>query len=321
MEGQNFGLKSNSLELKKSQIQNDLGSLLKEKGVERVPKIETNFFFHNHATGEDGKAVGERLKSADILIQENAGWDSTRLDIFNDVSNGTLTPEHAIDMEEQRGKPFLWKDFYVSLLEGLYKSEKKVMLVDVPHDNVVFKNLMGLYASNGAYNNLINKSLSYEETLRRIGNVSKFESDMQKAREDYILENIPETLAEILKQNPELQKKETLKTLFSMGGFHTRLYHEMKKSGDDVSREFSHMPYSFDPRMAAERNIHFRGMEESKSLLPKIALYLILKKELPNLDISHDVISVFSDEEIKNLYEKYQIASSEDFKEYFESIL
>ena len=95
----------------------------------------------------------------------------------------------------------------------------------------------------------------------------------------------------------------------------------MRKSGNDVSREFSNMPYNFDPRMAAERNIHFKGMEESKSLLPKIALYLILKKELPNLDISHDVISVFSDEEIKNLYEKYQIASSEEFKEYFESIL
>ncbi|NTV22558.1 MAG: hypothetical protein HGB03_03280 [Candidatus Yonathbacteria bacterium] len=321
MEGQNFGLKSNNLDLEKSSAQNDLGSLLREKGIENVPKIETNFFFHKHATAENGQAVGERLKNADILIQENAGWDSARLDIFNEVSNGTLTPEQAMDMEKQNGKPFLWKDFYASLLEGLYKSEKKVMLVDVPNDNVVFKNLMGLYASNGAYNNLINKSLPYEETLRRIGNVSKFESDMQKAREDYILEKLPEALAETLKQNPDLQKKENLKILFSMGGFHTRLYHEMKKSGNDVSREFSSMPYNFDPRMATERNIHFKGMEESKYLLPKIALYLLLKKELPNLKITHDVISVFSDEEIKSLYEKYQTASSEEFKEYFESIL
>jgi hypothetical protein len=321
MEGQNFELKSNNLNLETGRIPNDLDSLLKEKGVKNVPKIETNFFFHKHANKEDGQAVGERLKNADILVQENTGWDSARLDIFNDISKGILTPEQAMDMEKQNGKPFLWKDFYVSLLDGLYKSEKKVILVDVPNDNVVFKNLMGLYASNGAYNNLINKSLPYEEMIRRIGNVSKFESDMQKAREDYILENLPEALAETLKQNPDLQKKEDLKILFSMGGFHTRLYHEMKKSGNDVSREFSSMPYTFDPRMAAERSIHFKGMEESKSLLPKIALYLILKKEMPDLDISHDVISVFSDEEIKSLYEKYQTASSDEFKEYFESIL
>ncbi len=320
MKEQNFGLKNNNFS-EKNQSENNLESLLKDRGVEKVPKIETNFFFHKHATKEDGQSVGERLKNVDILIQENAGWNSARLNIFNDVSNGTLTPEQAMNMEKQNGKPFLWKDFYAAFLDGLYKSEKKVMLVDVQDDNVVFKNLMNLYASSGAYNNLINKSLSYEETLRRIGNVSKFESDMQKEREDYILENMPNVLTEMLKQNPELQQKENLKILFSMGGFHTRLYHEMKKSGNDVSREFSSMPYNFDPRMSAERNIHFKGMEESKSLLPKITLYLILKKELPNLDISHDVISVFSDEEIKSLYEKYQTASSEEFREYFESIL
>ncbi|MEK7071102.1 MAG: hypothetical protein AAB966_04805, partial [Patescibacteria group bacterium] len=210
---------NNNLNLEKATTPNDLGSLLKEKGIENVPKIETNFFFHKHATTEDGKAVGERLKNADIFIQENAGWDSARLDIFNDVSNGTLTPEQAMDMEKQNGKPFFWKDFYASLLDGLYKSEKKVMLVDVPDDNVVFKNLMGLYASNGAYNNLINKSLPYEETLRRIGNVSKFESDMQKAREDYILENLPEALVETLKQNPDLQKKRKFEDTFLHGRF------------------------------------------------------------------------------------------------------
>ncbi len=321
MEKQNLGLKNDTVDMEKPEVQNNLGSLLKEKGIENVPRIKTNFFFNKHATTEDGEAISERLKNTDILLQENAGWDPARLDIFNNVSNGILTPEQAMDMEKQRGKPFFHEDFYNALLKGLYKSEKKVMLVDVPDDNVVFKNLMGLFSGNGTYNNLIDKSLPYEEMLRRVGNVSKFESDMQKAREDYILENLPEALVKILKQNPEFQKKEDLKILFSMGGFHTRLYHEMKKSGNDVNREFSSMPYKFDPRMAAERNIHFRGMEKSKYLLPKITLYLLLKKELPNLNISNNIMSAFSDEKIKNLYEKYQAVSSKEFKEYLESIL
>lgn len=320
MKEQNFELKNNNFSEKK-QSWDSLESLLKDQGVEKVPKIETNFFFHKHATTEDGQAVRERLENADILIQENAGWNSARLDIFNDVSMGALTPKQAIDMGRQNGKPFLWKDFYTALLDGLYKSEKKVILVDVQDDNVVFKNLINLYAGNGAYNNLINKSLSYEETLRRIGNVSKFESDMQKEREDYILKNMPHALAEMFKKNPELQQKENLKILFSMGGFHTRLYQEMKKSGNNVSREFSTMPYNFDPRMAAERSIHFKGIEESESLLPKIALYLILKKEFPNLELSNETIAVFSDQEIKDIYEKYQSLSSEEFRKYFESIL
>lgn len=320
MKEQNFELKNNNFP-EKTQSQNNLESLLKDRGVENVPRIETNFFFNKHATAEDGQAVGGRLKNTDILIQENAGWNSARLDVFNDVSNGNLTPTQAIDMEKQNGKPFLWKDFYTALLDGLYKSEKKVMLIDVQDDNVVFKNLMNLYASNGAYKNLINKSLSYEETLRRIANVSKFESDTQKEREDYILENMPNALAEMLKQNPELQQKENLKILFSMGGFHTRLYQEMKKSGNDVSREFSTMPYNFNPRMAAQRSIHFKGIEESESLLPKIALYLILKKEFPNLELSNETIAVFSDQEIKDIYDKYKSLSSEGFRKYFESIL
>jgi hypothetical protein len=308
-------------EQKSTSGQYNLESLLKEKGLEKVPEIETQFFFHGHSTTEDGQAVAERLHDADILIQENAGWDPARADIFNDVSSGVLTAQQAMDMEKQNGKFFYWKDFYKTLLDNLYESNKKVMLVDVPNDSAIFQKLMALFRTDGAYNNLIDKSLSYEETLKRIGNISKIESDLQKAREDYIMEHMPDSLVELLKENPELQKKDHLKMLFSMGGFHTRLYHEMKKSGNAVSRDFSTMPYNFDPRMSAERSIHFKGMEESQSLMPAIVLYFILKKEFPDLDLTKNTLSLFAQYEVKGIYEKYQNSSREDFVNYLESLL
>ncbi|OGG09026.1 hypothetical protein A3J20_04100 [Candidatus Gottesmanbacteria bacterium RIFCSPLOWO2_02_FULL_42_29] len=300
---------------------------LKGQGLEKVPNIKTNFLFHQHATTEDGKKVAERLDGTDILIQENAGWDEERLQTWQKVSRGEFTPEQAIEHEKQRGKEFFWKDYFTAIFEKLYGTNKEVLLVDLKNDDELYQEIYEFMKGNSAYNDLVNRESSYEETLERISNVSELESLMQKERENKILENIKTNLLELLKEKPELQNRENLKILFPMGAFHTRLYHEMQKQGDDVKREFSPTPYIFDPRQSVERKIHFKGIEEAQGDMPKILLYWLLRKiDIPHNFISHQRIGLFSPNQISEFFEIYKKSESDEIfksegQKYFNSIV
>jgi len=303
-----FVLKNESKNNKQS-----IEEFLKEQGLEKVPNIETHFFFNQHSTTEDGKMVADRLDDKDIFIQENAGWDKERLETWQKISSGEFTPEQGIEHEKERGKPFFWPDYFKTIFEKLHGSNKEVLLVDVKSDSEVYQELVSFFGKESPYWNLVDKSKSYEETCERIANVSEFESILQMERENEILENMKTNLFELLKEKPELQNKENLKMLFSMGSFHTRLYHEMKKSGDTVSREFQSSPYTFHPRMAVERVVHFKGSEKAKEYMPKILLlWLLERSNMKYQDISNKVLSRFSDEQTRELFEMYRKSESDD---------
>ena len=112
-----------------------------------------------------------------------------------------------------------------------------------------------------------------------------------------------------------------------MGAFHTRLYHEMQKQGDDVKREFSPTPYIFDPRQSVERKIHFKGIEEAQGDMPKILLYWLLRKiDIPHNFISHQRIGLFSPNQISEFFEIYKKSESDEIfksegQKYFNSIV
>lgn len=306
---------SNKIELSPNEQSIEL--FLKKNGIEHIPHIETNFLFHKHATKEDGENVANKLDDNDILIQENAGWDKERLEIWQKISRGELNPEQAISHEKNRGKPFFWEDYFKTIFEKLYGSNKEVILADIESNDELYVEMYEFMKGNSAYNDLVNRNYSYEQILERIANVSELESVMQKEREDKILENMKTNLLQLLKEKPELQNKENIKILFPMGAFHTRLYHETKKRGDNVSQEFSSSPYIFDPRMTIERKIHFLGIEKAKEDMPKILLYWLLKKSkaLTGNEIPHKFLSKFSDNQVQELFEIYKKSKSdEEFK-------
>ncbi len=286
---------------------------LKESGIEKVPNIETHFFFNSHATTEDGQMVANRLDDKYIFIQENAGWDKERLETWHKISKGEFTPEQAIENEKGRGKAFFWPDYFKAIFEKLQGTNKEVLLVDIKSDSEIYNEIYDLMRKDGIYWNILDRSKSFEENCERIADVSELESITQKERENEILDNMKTSLLELLKEKPELQGKENLKILFSMGAFHTRLYHEMKKSGDNVSREIPSSSYTFNPRMAVERIIHFKGSEKAKEYMPKILLSFLLQRlNMKYDDISKKVLSRFSDEQIRELFEMYKKSESDD---------
>lgn len=300
--------------IERSDTEQSVEQFLKENDIEHVPRIETNFLFHRHATKEDGENVASRLDDSDILIHENAGWDKERLETWRKVASGEFTAEQAIEHEKERGKEFWWNDYYKAILDKLHDSNKDVLLVDVESDDEVFQEIYSLLEGNSIYNNLVNRESSYEETLEQISNYSELESLLQKERENKILENMKINLLQLLKEKPELQDKENLNILFPMGAFHTRLYHETKKRGDSVSKEFSPAPYVFDPRQTIERKIHFLGIEKAKEDMPKILLYWLLRKSkvMSPENITHKALAKFSDDKIRELFEMYQKSESDE---------
>jgi len=307
----NSNLETNRIE--ETKTPENIEAFLKEQGLENVPKIETCFFFNQHATSEDGQMVADRLNDKDIFIQENAGWDKERLETWHKVSSGEFTPEQAIEYEKERGRPFFWPDYFKTIFKKLHGTSKEVLLVDIKSDSEIYQEIYDLMKKDGVYWNLVDKNKSYEEACERISDVSELESITQKERENEILKNIKTNLFELLKEKPELQNKENLKMLFSMGSFHTRLYHEMKKSGDNVNREFQSSPYTFDPRNTVERVIHFKGREKAKEYMPKILLlWLLERSNMKYQDISKQVLSCFSDEQTRKLFEMYKKSESDD---------
>ena len=300
----------------KSESKKDRQSIqefLKESGIEKVPNIETHFFFNSHATAEDGQMVADRLDDKDIFIQENAGWDKERLETWHKISSGEFTPEQAIENEKGRGKAFFWPDYFKAIFEKLQGTNKEVLLVDIKSDSEIYNEIYDLMRKDGIYWNILDRSKSFEENCERIADVSELESITQKERENEILNNMKTSLLELLKEKPELQGKENLKILFSMGAFHTRLYHEMKKSGDNVSREIPSSSYTFNPRMAVERIIHFKGSEKAKEYMPKILLSFLLQRlNMKYDDISQKVLSRFSDEQTHEFFEMYKKSESDD---------
>ncbi len=292
---------------------------LKKSGLEHVPHIKTNFFFNQHATAEDGKMVADRLHDKDIFIQENVGWDDERLATWRKVVSGEFTAEQAIEHEKSRNKAFFWADYFKTIFEKIHGTGKEVLLVDVKNDSELYQDIYDLLKVDGVYWNILDRSKTYDEVIEHIGDASQLESITQEERENKILKNIKQNLLELLKNKPELQNTEELNILFSMGSFHTRLYHEMKRDGNNVTREHQSMPYTFSPRYEVERMIHFKGIEKAESSMSKVLLYLLLGKtgifpldKMTN-EQQHMVINKFNSEgQIKELYEKYRQSESDE---------
>ena len=304
-----------------------LEEFLKKSGLEHVPKIETKFFFGSHGNQEDGKRVAEQIKKddPDIFVPEMAYGSKGYLDTFNETSRGVLNPflyDEKRNENIQNGVNEI-PDYEWEILKGLYNTKKEVIFVDISEGNdkdfhsqfeEQKNNLFAL--SQRIWNR--DSTMDFDEIKKEISRNIELYSSIQKEREEYILENMKKVLLETLQKNPELQKKETLKILISIGAFHTHLYHEMKKNNDLVSREFdTGMPYVYDFNKRDQRTMHFFGKEvfDSKqayrSVLHRILnrMYQLFNFEQKFLD---QIFNSFSEEQTRKLFEIYKNTKSEE---------
>ncbi|MEI6316433.1 MAG: hypothetical protein WCO65_01740 [bacterium] len=291
-----------------------LEEFLKKSGLEHVPKIETTFFFNTHDTKEDGEKVIEFLKQGDfdIFAPEAAGWGEFQLDSYKKASNGILNPDDFDNQRALEGKERIRdhvSEYSWAIFQGIYNSKKEILFIDVPEEN---NQKLVEVLDNLKLDFLIHEiklpSMNFEDAKRLVIEAVSKSSNAQMEREDYILENFYKTIADALKHNPDLQKKANIKMLASMGAFHTRLYHEMKKN-NDVARVYDRkMPYVYSADTALHRNMHFFGPESFGKHAYKYILDKILIK-LTNVVSGEELqkaVTTFSEDQTKELFELYK---------------
>ncbi len=221
------------------------------------PKIRFEFFFTHHATAEDLKGFEEKFKEADIFIPETAGWTQEYRIMLDDVSAGRRTVEDVLrgSMEKIRQeakdpnfslpptgdvlKIFL-RIYKGRVLELLYNSKKPVFLLDLPQGHALNKYSDDTHEKVNEIEIDFNKP--FEDILGGHKQDVKAFTDAQKAREAYFLSGLTE-LKEKLEKNPgrfaALKGKKEIRALIPFGAVHTRLYHHLKRSGEETARTFS----------------------------------------------------------------------------------
>jgi hypothetical protein len=306
----------NDNKIENNKTTQSIEQFLKENGIEHVPHIEVKFYFNDHASVEAGMDVAQQLKDrdVDIFIPEAVGWSHEELKALRQLSLGEITPEKFFSLSENKDSR---SDKYFKLILGsLYNSKKEILMVDIPSDHKDLQDHYEVYREDMPEfeERLALKRYSYEEAIEEVTKIISKEVTLQKDRESYILESLKQKLFEILKERLDLQNKESLKILFAMGATHTGLYHELKKSGNDSTREFDKEgKYHFDTFSGIFRTGLFKGMGEAKKHIPKLILILLLVDHANITDISllQKLIKESSDSQIKELFEKYDKSKSD----------
>lgn len=279
-------------------------SRLSDEGQQEFPNMQIDISYGTHITEKDAEKMRDKFNSADVFVPEVPGYDNELLGIFRNVSMGRLTPEQFLG----RTSP-LFPDFQRGMAKMLYGSRKLVLFIDVPHNNPLHRSLVHAYSSNevltGSFSSFLDSLKINRRKIR----------ELQTERENFLLTQFPIKMRELLAEYPQLKEKEQIRVLLQLGSVHTGIYHNLKKQGREVNREFSANPYVYDFESEVENRYGF-GKDVSDELVAKVFLEnMIIQQLLPKeitrtiatdkLDIfSRRVIPQFSFKEIEEIFNR-----------------
>ena len=190
--------------------------------------------FAPHSTAEHAAGLEARIREADIYIPELMGWDNKSLRLFQQVADGKVDYSQAMD--RSRGWQGGYGEFREAQFNALHKSGVRVALIDIPAGHELEK-----YEREEMYQEFAIGD-TFDETIANIKEHMQAEAEFTKRREDYMLEQLQPTVQKVIDANPALKQKDKVNVLLSLGSYHTRVYHEVKRSGVESQRTF------YDPR-------------------------------------------------------------------------
>lgn len=237
------------------------------------PKISFEIFYAPHEKREDAKGLAEKVKTADIVIPEQIGWDEKLLSIYRGIAQGVVPPEEYFRyFAMTRDEIAKAHDSYsMALLEALYKSGKRIELIDAPIGHSLhFKTIAAL-------NNFsLVKRKNFKELVSEWKDALREDADVQKEREEYMLQELVNLQKQIqYAKIPELKDKQEIKILMTLGAYHTKVSHDLKAQNSEVSREMIESPYIFKHFDEAGRRFAF-NKEVSDELVARGILELII---------------------------------------------
>ena len=316
----------NSSEGREKKIGKSLNEYLNEQGIE-APPVSIKIFYGGHTYIKDAKGLKSLIKECDLFIPEGINWTPEYLEGYRKIASGEAPYSEISVLSEDTSAGSFDKE----MLRALYGSGKRVAFVDVSHDSdLIYRLSDEVFQADKKFNaKLFSGVESLENILSDLRDFERTKADLQTTKRDQLmLEELGPKVAEILKDDRDLLKKDELRVLMILGTQHTGLYHELIRKNADkklISRQFSSELTVFHPSAEVRRRFRF-GIPVSDDLLLKDMMETILVGEKPEIFFGPKVdssdkfarkirgaVEKFSSDEIRMIYKKI---GSKNFAEY-----
>lgn len=269
------------------------------------PQVIFNLFFAGHATPADRDGLSKQFSKCDIFIPEAYGWTLRDLQRYQDTATGKKSPPN-------RMLSFFLNPTVTQELKTIHRSGKHVIIIDVSADDPLFRNKEDIFPKS-------NKNFlkdDFPSTLEYVKASLQKVASFNNQREHYMLSQLKPKVMALLEEYPSLKKRKIVRVLLVLGSFHTRIYHDLRTSNQQVTRRFSTMPLLYFFEEEAERSLQFGGKVDDK-LAAKVFLEetlfndeFIISKWIPLAktadkvaELSRKIISQFSFEEAREIFE------------------
>ncbi len=224
--------------------------------LEREPKISYHVFYSPHWTAMDIEKLEGAFKKADIYVPEGTGVSPELIDIFDKLSQGEITADQlAASYSLKKNSPH-YKRFQI--IEG---SMKPILFVDLPGGHELSK-------AETRVDDLCGKSFEFflagdfKAALKTMHEHIMADVDYETKREEIIKANLKERSKELTKTYPKLRDKKEIKVLLDLGRAHTKFWHDLKKEGLPISKQFAYQPAVFSSLSEAARKAMFSKKKE-----------------------------------------------------------
>lgn len=191
----------------------------KKNRMDGDPDVSFNFLFAAHEYAHDVPPdLRSQFENADIFMLEAVAWTDNTMELWRKISEG-------------RAGPSLYKDPYAQgIMDALYNTGVVVLSPDLPHGHPQIEREPGVLWEEVLH-------MPFDEAVKNANEYWRELANMNQAREEEIMKNIPTLIRRAREENETLQKKKSLNVVLSYGSLHTPLFQALSRTGKDTKRE------------------------------------------------------------------------------------
>ncbi|MEK7580192.1 MAG: hypothetical protein AAB465_01055 [Patescibacteria group bacterium] len=271
-------------------------------------KMKIKFVLGPHTSKENVAPLQKNFKKCDIYIPEFAFYSENFKNDLQKLSAGELTPEKFMKIW---GSNSIYKDFEKEELKLLVGSNKEIFLADMPRGDKKIEKLEEKFQNYNqkVFDNFIKGN--FDKAIELINEELNLFAYIQNKRDYHIINSLKEYLPKFINNRPNLKNKEVVNILISLGESHSLPYITLKKSGQNVEREYpQEKPIIFEPYRIALREKELISPERfnqdilAKSLIERFIRTRIDKETKDEELITRLILQIskrISSDEIKKL--------------------